>query len=81
MYNDKYHTYSGTSNLNNLDLNFIVPNTGGSSIQMSFILQYYTGTQNGVLIIKVLAMQRFVERFHCSSFFREIHMKCQYVHT
>ena len=37
-----------------------------SSIQRSFnTLQYYTGTQNGVLIIEVSAIQRFViERFH-----------------
>ena len=40
-----------------------------SSIQRSFSTpQYYTGTQNGVLIIEVSAIQRFVlERFHCSS--------------
>ena len=31
------------------------------------MLQYYTGTQNGVLIIEVSAIQRFViERFHCN---------------
>ena len=38
-----------------------------SSIQRSFSTpQYYTGTQNGVLIIEVSAIQRFViERFHC----------------
>ena len=38
-----------------------------SSIQRSLnTLQYYTGTQNGVLIIEVSAIQRFViERFHC----------------
>ena len=35
---------------------------------MSFdTLQYYAGTQNGVLIIEVSAIHRFViERFHCS---------------
>ena len=40
-----------------------------SSIQRSFSTpQYYTGTQNGVLIIEVSAIQRFViERFHCNS--------------
>ena len=43
-----------------------------SSIQRSLnTLQYYTGTQNGVLIIdlelEVSAIQRFViERFHCT---------------
>ena len=38
-----------------------------SSIQRSFdTLQYYTGTQNGVLFIEVSTFQRFViERFHC----------------
>ena len=38
-----------------------------SSIQRSFSTpQYYTGTQNGVLIREVSAIQRFViERFHC----------------
>ena len=43
-----------------------------SSIQSSFnTLQYYTGTQNGVLIKEVSAIQRFVierfviERLHC----------------
>ena len=38
-----------------------------SSIQRSFyILQYYTGTQNGVLNIEVFLIQRFViERSHC----------------
>ena len=38
-----------------------------SSIQWSFSTpQYYTGTQNGVLIIEASAIQRFViERFHC----------------
>ena len=30
------------------------------------MLQYHTGTQNGVLITEVSAIQRFViERFHC----------------
>ena len=39
------------------------------SIQRSLnTLQYYTGAQNGVLIIEVSAIQRFVlERFHCIS--------------
>ena len=39
-----------------------------TSIHRSFnTLQYYTGTQNGVLIIEVSAIQRFViERFHCT---------------
>ena len=40
-------------------------------IQRSFnnTLQYYTGTQNGVLIIEVSTFQRFViERFHCTVF-------------
>ena len=38
-----------------------------TSIQRSFnTLQYYTGTQNGVLITEVFAIQRFViERLHC----------------
>ena len=38
-----------------------------SSIQRSLnTLQYCTGTQNGVLITEVSAIQRFViERFHC----------------
>ena len=38
-----------------------------SSIQRSLnTLQYYTGTQNGVLITEVSAIQRFgIERFHC----------------
>ena len=38
-----------------------------SSIQRSLnTIQYYTGTQNGVLIIEVSAIWRFViERFHC----------------
>ena len=38
-----------------------------SSIQRSLnTLQYYTGTQKGVLIIEVSAIQRVViERFHC----------------
>ena len=42
-----------------------------SSIQRSLhTLQYYTGTQNGVLIIEVSAIQRFViERFHCINFY------------
>ena len=32
------------------------------------MLQYYTGTQNGVLIIEVSTIQRFViERFHCNT--------------
>ena len=32
-------------------------------------LQYYTGTQNGVLIIEVFAIQRFaIERFHCITY-------------
>ena len=39
-----------------------------SSIQRSFnTLQYYTGTHNGVLIIEVSAVQRFViEGSHCA---------------
>ena len=39
-----------------------------SSIQRSLDTpQYYTGTENGVLIIEVSAIQRFViERFHCT---------------
>ena len=46
-----------------------------SSIQRSLnALQYNTGTQNGVLIIEVSAIQRFViERFHCT--------RILYVHT
>ena len=39
-----------------------------SSIQRLFdTLQYYTGTQNGVLIIEVFAIQKLViGRFHCT---------------
>ena len=39
-----------------------------SSIQRSFdTLQYYTGRQNGVLIIEVSTFQRFaIERSHCT---------------
>ena len=38
-----------------------------SSIQGSLnTLQYYTGTQNGVCIIKIPSIKRFVERFHCN---------------
>ena len=39
-----------------------------SSIKRLFYtLQYYNGTQNGVLIIEVSTFQRFViERFHCT---------------
>ena len=45
-----------------------------SSIQMSFYtLQYYTGTQNGVLNIEVFLIQKFIiERSHCIVTF----MKC-----
>ena len=45
----------------------LVLNTEVSSIQRSFnTLQYYTGTQNGVLITEISTFQRFViERFHC----------------
>ena len=41
-----------------------------SSIQRSFnTLQYYTGTQNGVLIIEASTFQRFViEWFQCMSY-------------
>ena len=52
-----------------------------SSIQRSFSTpQYYTGTQNGVPIIEVSAIQRFViERFHCISLvFSTYHMHQQY---
>ena len=40
-----------------------------SSIQRSLnTLQYYAGTQNGVLVIEVSAFQRFViEGFHCTT--------------
>ena len=49
--------------------------TEDSSIQRSFnTLQYYTGTQNGVLIIEVSTFQRFViERFQCILYF------CMYI--
>ena len=61
--------YSGTSLLRTLqDLKFIIVHiTVVSSIQRSFnALQYYTGTQNGVLIIEISTFQRFViERSHC----------------
>ena len=60
--------YSGTSPLGTLwDLGFSPCNTEVSSIQRSSnTLQYYAGTQNGVLIIYISAIQRFViEGFHC----------------
>ena len=49
--------------------------TEDSSIQRSFnTLQYYTGTQNGVLIIEVSTFQRLViERFQCILYF------CMYI--
>ena len=59
--------YTGTSLLRTFwDLNLVL-NTEVSSIQRSIdTLLYYTGTQNGVLIIEVSIFQRFViERFHC----------------
>ena len=48
----------------------LVLNTEVSSIERSLnTLQYYTGTQNGVLIIEVSAIQRVViERFHCTRY-------------
>ena len=54
-----YYGYFGTS--------ILVLNTEVSSIQRSFTtLQYYTGTQNGVLIIDFSAIQRFViVRLNC----------------
>ena len=57
--------YTGTS-LHFGTLNFLI--TEVSSIQRSFYtLQYYTGTQNRVLITEVSTFQRFViERFHCN---------------
>ena len=57
-----YYGHFGTSSL--------VLNTEVSSIQRSLnTLQYYTGTQNGVLITEVSTFQRFVlERFHCIIF-------------
>ena len=60
--------YSGTSLLWTLwDLDLVLI-TEVSSIQRSFdTLQYYNGIQNGVLIIEISAIQRFViERFHCT---------------
>ena len=47
--------------------NFIVLNTEDSSIQRSFYtLQYYIGTQNGILITEVSTFQRSViERLFC----------------
>ena len=47
----------------------LVLNTEVSSIQRSLdTLQYYTGTQKGVLIIEISTYQKFViERFHCMS--------------
>ena len=47
-----------------------------SSMQRSLnTLQYYTGTQNGVLIIEVSTFQSFlIEWFHCT-------MSCKYIHT
>ena len=62
------YVYSGTSLLRTLwDLDFS-PYYRGVLIQRSLsTLQYYTGTQNGVLIIEVSAIQRFViERSHCT---------------
>ena len=46
----------------------LVLDTEVSSIQRSLnTLQYYTGTQDGVLIIEVSTFRRFVvERFHCT---------------
>ena len=62
-----YTAYTGTSLLRTLwDFNLVL-NTEVSSIQRSFnTLQYYTGTQNGVLITEVSTFQRFViEKSHC----------------
>ena len=59
--------YSGASLLGTLwNLDFS-PITEVSSLQRSLnTLQYYTGTQNGVLITEVSAIMRFViERFPC----------------
>ena len=52
-----------------LDLDLVLI-TEVSSIQRSLnTLHYSTGTQGGVLIIEISAIQRFViERFHCSCF-------------
>ena len=51
-----------------------------SSIKRSLnTLQYYTGTQNGVLITEVSAIQRFViERSHCIYY---MYCSVYYVHT
>ena len=59
--------YTGTSLLITLwDLNYAL-NTEVSSIQRSFnTMNYYIGTQNGVLITEVSTFQRFViEWSHC----------------
>ena len=81
---------SGTSLLGTLwDLDFSPYYRGSSgSIQRSFnTLQYYTGTQNGVLITEVPAIQRFVkESFHCIytlNFYADFHIiryTCRKVH-
>ena len=57
----------GTSLLWTLWTLISVLNTEVSSIQRSFnTLQYYTGTQSGVLIMEVSAIQKFaIERVHC----------------
>ena len=64
--------YSGTSLLRTpWDLDFSPYYRGFLNSEVTYnTLQYYTGTQNGVLIIEVSAIQRFViERFHCISTF------------
>ena len=70
-------TYSGTSLLRSLwDLDVSPYYRGVLTLDSFNTLQYYTGTQNGVLIIVVAAIQRFViERFHC------ICVCTLYVHT
>ena len=79
-----YILYSGTSLLWTLwDLDFS-PHYRGFLIQRSrSTLQYYTGTQNGVLIMEVSAIQRFViERSHCIMYERSsMHMLLSCVHV
>ena len=72
MYNHMYiGVYSGTSLLRTLwDIDFSPYYRGVLNSEVTYTycntLQYYTGTQNGVLIIEVSAIQRFaIERFYC----------------
>ena len=68
------YVYSGTSLLKTFGTLILVLITEVSSIQRSLnTLQYYTGTENGVLIIEVPAIQRIViERLHCTCTYVQI---------